>query len=88
MIEYVKDKTAGTARYDAKVGHLHVGVQDNGERWWNWWIAVDAQGICAGDGDTLEEGGAPTLRAAKAAIDAHVELIARRILSDLLEVKP
>jgi hypothetical protein len=83
VIEYTKNKTSLTSRYDAKVGHLFVGAQDNGEGWWNWWIALAEQGICAGEHGILEQGGEPRLHLAKKRIEVACEIIARAIFGDL-----
>lgn len=83
MIIWSKDKTAATSRYDALVGILHVGTQENGEGWWNWWVATAEQGICAGEHMIIESGGCPTLKLAKAAITRECEIVARRILAAL-----
>ncbi len=85
MIKFVKASgTSGAcSRYDARVGMLYVGVEDNGEGWWNWWIAFAEQGPAAGDRAIVESGGGPTLTNAKERIATECELIARRILGDL-----
>lgn len=80
MIKYTKYRYAMTSRYDARVGLLHVGAQDNGEGWWNWWVALSEQPFCAGETDIVESGGCPTLKIAKERIAVECEIVARRIL--------
>ena len=83
VVNYSRNKESLTSRYDAKVGHLFVGAQDNGGGWWNWWVALAEQGICAGEYAIIEQGGEPTLKIAKEQIATNCEIIARRILRDL-----
>ena len=77
MISWTKSSHAylnyDIVRYDAKVGVFHIGTQDNGEGWWNWWIALAEQGPVAGEHMIVETGGAKSARAAKAAITAELQ---------------
>jgi hypothetical protein len=82
-VKYKKTRSFGCDRYDARVGMLWVGTQDNGEGWWNWWVALAEQGPAAGDHAIVESGGCPTLASAQERIATECELVARRILGDL-----
>ena len=79
MIEYTISRAFGVDRYDAKVGFLHVGTQDNGEGWWNWWIALAEQGPAAGDRAIVKSGGEPRLHLAKERIAVECSIIAYAI---------
>lgn len=81
-MKFVKATGTYTSRYDARAGLLHVGAQDNGEGWWNWWIALAPQGPAPGDYAIVESGGSKSLKAAKEEIVAKCKEIAGQILDD------
>ncbi len=80
MIKLARTRTRdGHARHDARVGILHVGTQDNGEGWWNWWVATAEQGEAAGEVGVIRSGGAPSLRVARELITTECQSIATAI---------
>jgi hypothetical protein len=87
VITYTRSETTYQgyvrARYDAKVGPFWVGTQDNGEGWWNWWVALAEQGPAAGDHAIVEAGGAASEEAAKRSIMTEVLRQVRQIFDDL-----
>jgi hypothetical protein len=70
-------------RYDAKVGPFFVGAQDNGEGWWNWWIALAEQGPAAGEHAIYDHGGALSWDAARRLIEQVLRDVADNILEAL-----
>ena len=70
-------------RYDAKVGLFFVGAEDNGEGWWNWWVALAEQGPAPGDRAIYEAGGDATWDEARASIEAILRSVADGILKEL-----
>jgi len=70
-------------RFDARVGHLHVGCEDNGEGWFNWWVATAEQGVAPGEWMCLKTGGAKSEDEAKLQIHSAVIEIVMRMLEGL-----
>lgn len=70
-------------RYDATIGPFFVGAQDNGEGWWNWWVALAEQGPAAGDHAILESGGNASWETARHSVERVLRGVANRILKGL-----
>ena len=70
-------------RYDAKIGPFFVGAQDNGEGWWNWWVALAEQGPAAGDRAIYDSGGALSWDAARRLIEQVLRDVAQGLLEEL-----
>ena len=82
-IDYIKSTPhKGIDRYDAKIGRFFVGAQDNGEGWWNWWIALAEQGPAPGEHAIVDSGGTMSWETAR----RDVEQALRDIADSILEV--
>lgn len=77
-IQFTESKAG--KRYDAQVGHLFVGAEDNGEGTFNWWVAVNVQGVCPGEHGILAQGSADSWLNARIRIVKTVVELAENIL--------
>lgn len=70
-------------RYDANVGPFFVGAQDNGEGWWNWWVALAEQGPAAGEHAIVDSGGTLSWETARRDLEQALRDVADGILEAL-----